>query len=74
MASNPSIRQRLLTEINQLPESQLSKVLQFVGALQSNRQRSAPKTDASQDPLTSFIGAASHGSLAQDVDAELYGD
>lgn len=74
MAANPSVKQRLLTEIEQLQESQLTEVLQFVGTLQVNTQHSMPKTDPTPDPLSSFIGAVSHGSLTQDADVDLYGD
>ena len=74
MAVNPSVKQRLLTEIEQLPESQLTEVLQFVGTLQANVQNNQLETNSTPDPIESFIGAVSHGSLAQDTDAELYGD
>jgi hypothetical protein len=32
-----------------------------------------PPAEASEDPLSSFIGAVSHGSLATNLDSELYG-
>lgn len=74
MVANPSVKQRLLTQIEQLPESQLAEVLRFVGELQASTQHNMPKTDSTSDPLSSFIGAVAHGSLAQEVDADLYGD
>ncbi|KAI9130094.1 hypothetical protein [Acaryochloris sp. CCMEE 5410] len=74
MTTNPSVKQRLLTEIEQLPESQLTEVLRFVGTLQANPQHGISTMEPTPDPLSSFIGAVSHGSLAQEVDADLYGD
>jgi len=72
MATN--LRKILLTEIERLPESKLQEVLNFVrflrwqpaSAVQSQPQNGEPDTTA--DPLTDFIGAVAHGSLAQYID------
>lgn len=64
-------RQTLINAIEQLPEQQLTDVLQYVRRL-ADRQRSTA-TDPVTDPLAEFIGAVSHGSLAANLDSELYG-
>ncbi len=71
MAVNPSVKKCLLTEIEQLPENQLTQVLQVVGTLQANAQNSKLETNTPPDPLEFFIGAVSLGFLAQNADAEL---
>ncbi len=85
MNSIPDVKQELLEEIEKLHEYRLQEVLQFVNFLlycqnqniykysanwqqQEKRDTSAGNTD----PLSEFIGAVSHGSLAQDSDSELY--
>ena len=66
-------KQALLKAIEQLSEQQLIEVLQYVQHL-SHVQKSMP-TELNQvvDPLAEFIGAVSHGSLAANLDDELYG-
>jgi hypothetical protein len=85
MNSIPNVKQELLGEIEKLPEYRLQEVLQFVSFLlycQNQNSYKYPgdweqqeKRDASAgnpDPLSEFIGAVSHGSLAQNSDTELY--
>ena len=66
-------KQALLKAIEQLSEQQLIEVLQYVQHL-SHVQKSMP-TELNQvvDLLAEFIGAVSHGSLAANLDDELYG-
>lgn len=62
--------QQLLEAISQLSEQQIQIVLQFVQRLQPKKipkQISIPFY-----PLTNFVGATNHGSLAQQIDASLY--
>jgi hypothetical protein len=76
MASAQPLKQRLLTEIEKLPENELGEVLDFVGFLLAKQQvatiKDAEQT-ADRDPLRSFIGGVAHGALAQRIDEELYG-
>jgi hypothetical protein len=80
MASAQRLKQRLLTEIDRLPENELGEVLDFVGFLLS-KQQSVPEeltedtthAPVNNDPLQAFIGGVSHGSLTQQIDEELYG-
>ncbi|MBA3923907.1 MAG: hypothetical protein H0X31_20320 [Nostocaceae cyanobacterium] len=67
-------KQALINAIEQLPEQQLIEVLQYVQHL-SHAQGSTLPTEANQvaDPLAEFIGAVKHGSLAANLDDELYG-
>jgi hypothetical protein len=67
-------KQALLKAIEQLPEQQLIEVLQYVQHLSPTQESTLP-TELNQvvDPLAEFIGAVDHGSLAADLDNELYG-
>jgi hypothetical protein len=66
-------KQVLLEAIEQLPEQYLCDVLQYVRHL-SDTSKSNPTKEPRQvaDPLSDFIGAVSHGSLAANLDRELY--
>lgn len=75
-----SLKQELLVKIARLPENRLREALDFVSFLLFQEQREPdkdgeqePKLDPDRDPLLSFIGKVSHGSLAQGIDKELYG-
>jgi len=67
-------KQALLNAIEQLLEQQLIEVLQYVQHL-SPTQKSTLPTEPNQvvDPLAEFIGAVDHGSLAANLDNEIYG-
>ncbi|MDV2997411.1 MAG: hypothetical protein N4J56_007116 [Chroococcidiopsis sp. SAG 2025] len=66
-------KQALLNAIEQLPEQQLIEVLRYVQHL-SHAPKSTlqAKTDRPVDPLSEFIGAVNSGSLAANLDDELY--
>ncbi|KOP26232.1 hypothetical protein AMR41_13340 [Hapalosiphon sp. MRB220] len=67
-------KQAIFEVIEQLPEQQLEDVLRYVRHLaDKNPQNQNPPT-SSNDPLANFIGAVSFGSLAANLDSELYGD
>ena len=61
------IRQEILQKINSLAEPQLDQILQFINQV----DQLTPKSII--DPLADFIGKVEHGSLAQNIDRELYG-
>lgn len=65
-------KQALLNAIEQLPEQQLSEVLQYVQHL-SHAQESTLPTKPNQvvAPLAEFIGAVDQGSLAAKLDDAL---
>ena len=78
MTSAQMLKQKLLVEIERLPEYRLQEVLDFVSFL-SQKSRSSleyqeqGKELDTEDPILQFIGGVSHGSLAQGIDEELYG-
>lgn len=66
-------KQALLNAIEQLPEQQLMEVLQYVQHLSHAHKSTLPaKPDRVVDPLSEFIGAVDCGSLAANLDSELY--
>ncbi|MDF5716037.1 MAG: hypothetical protein PUP93_19650 [Rhizonema sp. NSF051] len=68
-------KQAIFEAIEQLPEQQLEDVLRYVQQLaRTEKSASVNPHSNSSDPLANFIGAVSHGSLAVNLDDELYGD
>ncbi|MBG1268644.1 hypothetical protein [Nostoc sp. WHI] len=68
-------KQAICEAIEQLPEQHQEEVLRYVQQLALTQK--SPITNSltgSSDPLANFIGAVSHGSLAANLDSELYGD
>jgi hypothetical protein len=79
MKSQEVLKNRVLEEIEKLPKSKLQEMLDFVGYLISkdrNAQTTEPEEelDPSQDPILRMVGRVSHGSLAKNIDKELYGE
>jgi len=78
MSTNNALKERLVEEIVKLPDERLEEVLDFVESL-LRKEREAPviknerELDPDKDPILKFIGGVSHGSLAKDIDKELYG-
>ncbi len=67
-------KQVLLNAIEQLPEQQLIEVLQYVQHLSLvHKSALTIKPEQAVDPLSEFIGAVDSGSLAANLDDELYG-
>ena len=75
MTESEALKNKIVREIGNLPEEKLSDVLNFVANLADDaKQPNGAKTGApEQDPILKFIGGASHGSLAQGIDRDLYG-
>jgi hypothetical protein len=79
MSTNNALKERLVEEIVKLPDEKLEEVLDFVESL-LRKEREAPvikigqELDPNKDPILKFIGGVSHGSLAKDIDKELYGE
>ena len=72
------LKERLIREIEKLPEDRLREALDFVGYLRTREENGAATKsleglDLDKDPLLKFIGGVSHGSLAKEIDEELYG-
>jgi len=73
-----ALKERLIQEIEKLPEDRLREALDFVGYLRIKEgngvvTKSLEGLDPDKDPLLKFIGGVSHGSLAKEIDEELYG-
>jgi len=66
--------------IGHLSEDRLAEVFDFVGYLLAREKREEKEKgeelelDPQKDPILKYIGGVSHGSLAKDIDRELYGD
>jgi hypothetical protein len=80
MESTQKIKKTLLMKIDELPENKLHEVLDFVNfILFSNLssyylpKRKKGKFPEGKNALMKFIGGVSHGSLAKEIDKELYG-
>jgi len=73
-----ALKDRLIEELEKLPEDRLCEALDFVEYLKGRGRRetvtgSLKDLDPDQDPILKFIGGVSHGSLAHGLDEELYG-
>lgn len=71
------IKERLLATIEEIPESKLDEVLdftEFLIAKERNKQESRLDLEPEKDPIIDYIGGVTHGSLAEGIDNELYGE
>lgn len=71
------LKDRLFEQIKDLPEKELKKVFKFISSLKSNQGKELEKAvflNPDKDPVLNFIGGVEHGSLARDIDKELYGE
>jgi hypothetical protein len=68
---------KIVEQIDHLPEESLHEVLDFVARLSNGELSEEITPDARApelDPIFKFIGGVSHGSLAHDIDNDLYGN
>jgi hypothetical protein len=71
------IRERLRTTIEEIPENKLGELLDFMEfILEKARHPKGEELDLApgKDPILKYIGGISHGSLAKNIDNELYGE
>ena len=78
MSAGSMLKEQLVRELARLPEERLHEVLHFVESLLRQEQQAQAETllqecDPEQDPLLQYSGGVAHGSLARDIDEELYG-
>ena len=77
MTETEKLVSKIVQEIDNLSEESLQEVLDFVERLSNGEGPDGFKAIANRepeyDPILGFIGGVSHGSLAQEVDRELYG-
>jgi hypothetical protein len=72
---------KILEALDALPEARQREVLDFVEFLQGRPRvpEEMPSDDGTEDlnpeddPILDAIGSVSHGSLAQNIDEDLYG-
>lgn len=78
MTETEKLVSKIVQEIDKLPEESLHEVHNFVARLSNGEVSERLKADAAgapeRDPILKFIGGVSHGSLAHDIDRELYGN
>lgn len=75
-----STKDLIQTELDRLDEALLVDIYLFIKTFIHAKQRqqqvpsSSPRhpSDSAHDPLAGFIGAVSHGSLATNIDSDLY--
>lgn len=67
---------QILEVLDALPDARRREVLDFAESLRGREERRSENGDRnpSESPLLDFIGGVEHGSLAQDIDEELYGE
>ena len=78
MSTGSMLKEQLVRELARLPEERLHEVLHFVESLLRQEQQARAETllpvrGPEQDPLLQYSGGVAHGSLARDIDQELYG-
>ena len=78
MSTGNILTEQLVRELARLPEERLHEVLHFVESLLRQEQQARADTlpqerDPAQDPLLQYSGGVAHGSLAHNIDQELYG-
>ena len=77
MGTGSVLKEQLFRETEKLPELRLEEVLDFVEFLLSKEQKALEaglekNPDPAKDPILKFIGGVSHGSLAKNIDKDLY--
>lgn len=80
MASTEQLKNNLSKKIEKLPEYKLNEVLDFVNFILYKENTYEPtfkeennEISPNNETIMKFIGGVSYGSLAQDIDKELYG-
>lgn len=69
-----TLQDQIIQEIEQVPDSLLEEILDFILFAKSRRQlHNVHPTDPDHtDPLVDFVGAVNAGELAQEIDETLY--
>ena len=78
MSTGSMLTEQLVRELARLPEERLHEVLHFVESLLRQEEQARADTllqerDPAKDPLLQYSGGVAHGSLACNIDQELYG-
>lgn len=72
-----SLKDTLIEQIEKLSEGHIRELLHFVEYLRAKRKQLSDEQQVQEsahqpDPLEEYIGGVSSGSLAHDIDEELY--
>ena len=76
---NGSLKRKLFTEIEKLPEDVLPRILELVGKLKTKRKVtklsavSSKRRETTQNPLRELIGIGDVKPFAHKIDEDLYG-
>lgn len=75
MINSEALKLQLMRDVMNLPDDKIQKVADFVKS-QLGQNGKAPSEDApsGHDPILDLIGLVSHGSLAANIDDDLYGE
>ena len=78
MGTDGMLKTQLNRKLTMLPDDRLREVLDFVEYLLGKEQKTqavkAQETlDPTRDPILQYSGGVAYGSLARDIDEELYG-
>lgn len=73
-----ALKERLIKELEKLPEDRLQEVLDFVEYLRTKggkrpAHKSPDELDPSKDPILKLMGIADVEPFSQNIDEELYG-
>jgi len=74
-----TLKERLIEELERLPEDRLREILDFVGYLRAKEAREAATRspedlDPQNDPILRLIGIADVEPFSRNIDEELYGE
>ena len=72
-----NIKERLLATIEKIPEGKLGEVLDFMEFIlekELHKEENRLDLEPGNDPILEYVGGVTHGSLAKDIDSELYGE
>ncbi len=74
-----ALKEKLIEQLDKLPEDRVREVLDFVGYLLASERRGLPsgtqdQLDPKEDPLLEFIGMTNVETFSQEIDRELYGN
>jgi hypothetical protein len=76
----PSTKEQILAALDDLSAAKQAEVLDFVEFLRTRTKDVPPvengedELNPEDDPILDAIGSVSHGSLAQNIDEDLYGE
>ncbi|PSQ97917.1 MAG: hypothetical protein BRD55_00495 [Bacteroidetes bacterium SW_9_63_38] len=67
-------KRKIMEVLDVLPEARRREVLDYVKSLREEEEQRTEdgRRDPAENPLLDYIGGVEHGSLAQDIDEELY--